>query len=106
MRDYANILQLVILSNLENINSELIKQGMSLVDAIKEIENKSDRAKAAMEKAAESQYILYSRAPAWHKHNLLGGKAKFHDGKAILINPVVSTGLNADYDGDAQYGFV
>lgn len=28
MRDYANILQLVILSNLENINSELIKQGM------------------------------------------------------------------------------
>ena len=29
MRDYANILQLVILSNLENINSELIKQGMS-----------------------------------------------------------------------------
>lgn len=29
MRDYVNILQLVILSNLENINSELIKQGMS-----------------------------------------------------------------------------
>ena len=29
MRDYANILQLVILSNLENINSKLIKQGMS-----------------------------------------------------------------------------
>ena len=28
MRDYANILQLVILSNLENINSELIKQGL------------------------------------------------------------------------------
>lgn len=29
MRDYANILQLVILSNLENINSEFIKQGMT-----------------------------------------------------------------------------
>lgn len=29
MRDYANILQLVILSNLENINSEFIKQGMN-----------------------------------------------------------------------------
>ena len=29
MRDYANILQLVILSNIENINSELIKQGIS-----------------------------------------------------------------------------
>jgi len=29
MRDYANILQLVILSNLENINSELIKEGLT-----------------------------------------------------------------------------
>ncbi len=28
MRDYANILQLVILSNLENINSEMIAQGV------------------------------------------------------------------------------
>ena len=29
MRDYANILQLVILSNLENLNAEFIKQGLS-----------------------------------------------------------------------------
>jgi len=29
MRDYANIIQLVILSNLENINSEFIKQGIT-----------------------------------------------------------------------------
>lgn len=28
MRDYANILQLVILSNLENLNAEMIKQGI------------------------------------------------------------------------------
>ena len=29
MRDYANVLQLVILSNLENINAELIKQQLA-----------------------------------------------------------------------------
>lgn len=28
MRDYANIIQLVILSNLENLNSEMIAQGI------------------------------------------------------------------------------
>ena len=28
MRDYANVLQLVILSNLENLNSEMIQQGL------------------------------------------------------------------------------
>jgi len=29
MRDYANILQLVILSNLENVNAEMIEQGLA-----------------------------------------------------------------------------
>ena len=29
MRDYANILQLIILSNLENLNSEMIAQGIN-----------------------------------------------------------------------------
>lgn len=28
MRDYANILQLVILSNLENLNAEMIERGI------------------------------------------------------------------------------
>ena len=28
MRDYANILQLVILSNMENLNAEMIEQGI------------------------------------------------------------------------------
>lgn len=88
------------------IQRDLVKHGMSATDAIKEIENKSDKAKAAMERAAEKQLLLYSRAPAWHKYNLLGGKAKFHDGKAILINPLVATGLGGDYDGDCQWGFV
>ena len=88
------------------IQRDLLKHGMSATDAIKEIENKSDKAKAAMERVAEKQLLLYSRAPAWHKYNLLGGKAKFHDGKAILINPLVATGLGGDYDGDCQWGFV
>ena len=29
MRNYANILQLVILSNLENLNAEMIEQGLA-----------------------------------------------------------------------------
>lgn len=37
MRDSANILQLVILSNLENINSEFIKQGMNQQERLKRL---------------------------------------------------------------------
>ncbi len=34
MRDYANILQLVILSNLENLNAEMIEQGLEQRDRL------------------------------------------------------------------------
>lgn len=88
------------------IQQELTRSGMSPVDAVEQIEKKTDRAKAALEKVAENRYLLYSRAPSWHKYNLLGGRARFHDGKAILINPLTASGMNADYDGDCQYGFV
>lgn len=42
MRDYANILQLVILSNLENLNAEMIKQG---VEQSKRLERLNEIAK-------------------------------------------------------------
>ena len=42
MRDYANILQLVILVNLENLNAELINQGM---DQNKRLERLNEIAK-------------------------------------------------------------
>lgn len=37
MRDYANILQLVILSNLENLNAEMIKQEMTQKDRLERL---------------------------------------------------------------------
>jgi hypothetical protein len=35
MRDYATVEQLVVLSNLESINAELIRQGMAQADRLK-----------------------------------------------------------------------
>ena len=37
MRDFANILQLVILSNLENLNAEMIKQGIEQKDRLQRL---------------------------------------------------------------------
>ena len=37
MRDYANILQLVILSNLENLNAEMINQGIEQKDRLQRL---------------------------------------------------------------------
>ena len=39
LRDYANILQLVILSNLENLNSEMISQGIDQIIRLEKLNN-------------------------------------------------------------------
>ena len=47
MRDYANILQLVILSNLENLNAEMIKQEITPKDRLEKLND-----------IAKNQYII------------------------------------------------
>lgn len=39
MRDYANILQLVILVNLENLNAQMIKDGLKQKDRLEKLNN-------------------------------------------------------------------
>ena len=39
MRDYANILQLVILSNLENLNSQMIAEGIEQKSRLEKLNN-------------------------------------------------------------------
>jgi DNA-directed RNA polymerase subunit beta' len=88
------------------IQRELSRTGMSMADAVTEIEKKSEKAKQALERVVNDQYVIYSRDPSWHKFNLLAAKAKLPDGKNLLVNPLVSTGLNLDYDGDDQLCYV
>lgn len=47
MRDYANILQLVILVNLENSNAQMIKEGLEKKDRLEKLNN-----------IAKEQYII------------------------------------------------
>lgn len=37
MRDYANIIQLVILVNLENLNAQMIKEGLGQKERLEEL---------------------------------------------------------------------
>ena len=47
MHDYANILQLVILVNLENLNAQMIKDGLEQKDRLEKLNN-----------IAKEQYII------------------------------------------------
>ena len=56
MRDYANILQLVILSNLENLNAEMIEQGLEQNQRLERLN-----------KIAQKQYIILQNSSGIQK---------------------------------------
>ena len=64
MRDYANIIQLVILSNLENINSEMISLGIEQSVRIERLN-----------KIARKQYDILQESKGIKKIEMLNDKS-------------------------------
>lgn len=50
--------------------------------------------------------ILFTRAPALHRQNVMAGKVIPMKQKAFSFNPTICVPFNADYDGDAMRCFV
>lgn len=50
--------------------------------------------------------ILFTRAPALHRQNVMAGKVVPLDQKAFSFNPTICVPFNADYDGDTMRCFV
>lgn len=88
------------------IQRELVQRGMSYSDSLKAVQAKSQEALNALNQVIKERPVMYSRAPSWHKFNTLGGWVKLHDGKNILTNPLISSGMGMDYDGDMQINHV
>tara|TARA_B100000579_G_scaffold437395_1_gene466545 strand:- start:173 stop:3571 length:3399 start_codon:yes stop_codon:yes gene_type:complete len=84
------------------IQRELVRRGMSRHQALKSVVDEGSDALDALKEIVEDRPIVYSRAPAWHKYNVTAGYPKLIDGDTILINPLVTTGHNADFDGDTM----
>ena len=88
------------------IQNELSKMGYNLTDSIQAIKDKSDVARLALNKVLETTPIILNREPSWHKFNTIGAWAKTHPGKSIYINPLVTSGIGGDFDGDCQNAFI
>lgn len=82
------------------IQRRLRMSGMSDAEALKHTKDRDDVARRALEKEMDERPVVYSRAPAWHKFSILGGKPHLIEGNAIKINPYTTAGLGADFDGD------
>ena len=60
----------------------------------------------ALELAVADRPVLLKRDPALHRHSIQAFTPKLVSGKAIQIHPLVTSGYNADFDGDTMGVYV
>jgi len=60
----------------------------------------------ALDAVAQERPILLKRDPVLHKHGVQAFRPKLVGGKAIQIHPLVTSGYNADFDGDQMSAYV
>lgn len=82
------------------IQRRLVRTGMPLGEALKNLKDRTGQARRALELEMEERPVVYSRAPAWYKFNVVAGKPRIVDGDAIRVNTFITDGMNADFDGD------
>lgn len=84
------------------IQRELVGVGYKPADAQDQMKARSAVAEKALVRAMGQRPILLKRDPVLHKFNVMAFKPRLVKGKAIEIHPLVTSGYNADFDGDAM----
>tara|TARA_B100002019_G_scaffold292690_1_gene316698 strand:+ start:1520 stop:4954 length:3435 start_codon:yes stop_codon:yes gene_type:complete len=84
------------------IQRELVRGGMPRSEALKAVVDEKPEAFRALGEVIKERPVIYSRSPAWHKFNVTAAYPKVIDGDTIMINPLVTSGHNADFDGDTM----
>lgn len=80
--------------------------GVSPLQAQKLVEKGDTLANRALERVVENRPLLMKRDPVLHKYGVQAFKPILTSGKAIKIHPLVTSGFNADFDGDQQINTV
>ena len=72
----------------------------NIKSAKKIIEAKDERVWDVVEEIIKEHPVLLNRAPTLHRLGIQAFEPKLVDGRAIRLHPLVTTGFNADFDGD------
>ena len=83
------------------IQRRLVRGGIHSSDAVKMIRDRDERASHHLDAEIAERPVIFSRAPSWHKFNVVGANVHRIKSSAIAVNPFVTTGSNLDFDGDS-----
>lgn len=80
--------------------------GITPLQAQKQLTEGGEIVDRALNRVMAGRPILLKRDPVLHKYGVQAFKPRIVGGKAVQVHPLVTSGFNADFDGDAMGAFV
>jgi DNA-directed RNA polymerase beta subunit len=82
------------------VQRRLVRRGFPPAKAKELIDQRHQAARDEMLAEMDERPVLASRAPSWHKFNIMAFTPRPHKGHVIRVSPLIITGFNADFDGN------
>jgi DNA-directed RNA polymerase subunit beta len=80
----------------------LVRRGLPRMQAMQAVEDKNKEAAAELDRQMSSRPIVINRAPVLHRYGMMAFYPKLTKNKVMEVNPVITKGFGADFDGDAM----
>lgn len=80
----------------------LVRRGMPRMTALQSVEEKNKVAFDELNKQMNARPIIINRAPVLHRYGMMAFYPRLTKNKVMEVNPVITKGFNADFDGDAM----
>lgn len=82
----------------------LRRSGMTMLDAMKQVEDKTPLARRVLLEEMENRPVIMNRAPVLHRFGIMAFKPTLVKGSSVHVPPIVVKPFGMDFDGDAvQY---
>jgi DNA-directed RNA polymerase subunit beta len=80
----------------------LVRRGLPRMQALQAVEEKNKAAFDELNTQMNAKPIVINRAPVLHRYGVMAFKPRLTKNKVMEVNPVITKGFGADFDGDAM----
>jgi DNA-directed RNA polymerase subunit beta' len=80
----------------------LVRRGMPRLQALQSVQDRHKAAADELQTQMNSKPIVINRAPVLHRYGVMAFYPRMTKNKVMEVNPVITKGFGADFDGDAM----